>query len=151
MSVPALVSEDTFNAVQGLLQGRNPKRMPPRVANGPTLLAGIARCASCGSALVQNTGKSGAYRYYCCSKRMKEGTLDCKGIRIRMDALDDIVVRQVAERVLEPLHLRELLEGYLRPRPRARKRHRPRWLGFAISTRRPKRPWRGFWGSWRRG
>ncbi len=112
--VPALVSEDTFNAVQGLLQGRNPKRMPPRVANGPTLLAGIARCASCGSALVQNTGKSGAYRYYSCSKRMKEGTLDCKGIRIRMDALDDIVVRQVAERVLEPLHLRELLEGYLR-------------------------------------
>ena len=114
MEVPALVDERTFDVVQGLLQSRDPKRMPPRVANGPTLLAGIAKCGSCGAALIQNTGKSGAYRYYCCSKRLKEGIHDCKGLRMRMDALDGMVIGEVAKIVLEPGHLTELLEGYMR-------------------------------------
>ena len=114
MEVPALVDERTFDVVQGLLHSRDPKRMPPRVANGPTLLAGIARCGNCGAALIQNTGKSGAYRYYCCSKRLKEGTHDCKGLRMRMDALDGMVIGEVAKVVLEPQHLTELLEGYMR-------------------------------------
>jgi site-specific DNA recombinase len=114
MEVPALVDERTFDVVQGLLQSRDPKRMPPRVANGPTLLAGIASCGNCGAALIQNTGKSGAYRYYCCSKRLKEGIHDCKGLRMRMDALDGMVIGEVAKVLLEPQHLTELLEGYMR-------------------------------------
>lgn len=114
MEVPPIVDPKMFDAVQGILQERNPKRMPPRVANGPTLLAGIARCGCCGSALIQNTGKSGAYRYYCCSRRLKQGAFDCKGIRMRMDSLDDTVMTQVAARVLDPVHLRDLLEGYLK-------------------------------------
>ena len=59
MNVPALVDERTFDVVQGLLQSRGSKRKPPRVANEPKLLAGIARCGNCGTALIQNTGKSG--------------------------------------------------------------------------------------------
>jgi site-specific DNA recombinase len=112
--VPALVDERTFDVVQGLLKSRDPKRMPPRVANGPTLLAGIARCGHCGAALIQNTGKSGAYRYYCCSKRLKEGAHDCKGLRMRMDALDGMVLGEVAKIILEPGRLTELLEGYMK-------------------------------------
>jgi site-specific DNA recombinase len=65
LQVPAIIDERTFNAVRGLLQSRDPKRLPPRVANGPTFLAGLARCGYCGAALIQNTGKGGAYRYYC--------------------------------------------------------------------------------------
>ena len=44
-------------------------------------------------------GKGGeAYSYYVCSKRQKEGTLDCKGVRMRMDALDEIVVKGDSKR-----------------------------------------------------
>ena len=114
MNVPALVDERTFDVVQGLLQSRGSKRKPPRVANEPKLLAGIARCGNCGTALIQNTGKSGACRYYCCSKRLKEGVHDCKGLRMRMDAHDAIVLGEVAKVVLEPGHLAKLFEGYLR-------------------------------------
>lgn len=114
MDVPALVDEATFNAVQGLLQSRRPSRTPPRVANGPTLLAGIIRCGYCGSAMIQNTGKGGHYRYYCCSRKLKEGTTSCKGIRMRMDRLDEIVIGEVTKRVLEPRHLTDLLDGYIR-------------------------------------
>lgn len=35
------------------------------------MLAGIARCGRCGAGLIQNTGKGGQYRYYCCSRRQE--------------------------------------------------------------------------------
>lgn len=113
LSVPPIIDEPTFNAVQGLLQSRNPKRIAPRVVNGPTLLAGVARCGYCGAALIQNTGKGGAYRYYCCSRKLKEGPLACRGIRMRMDRLDEIVIGEVIEHILDPHRLRSLLEAYL--------------------------------------
>ena len=114
LQVPAIIDEQTFNTVQALLQSRNPKRVPPRVVNGPTLLAGVARCGYCGAALIQNTGKGGAYRYYCCSRKLREGRLACRGIRMRMDRLDDIVIGEVVEHVLDLDRLRRLLDGYLR-------------------------------------
>lgn len=100
--VPAIIDEQTFNAVQALLQSRNPKRVAPRIVNGPTLLAGVARCGHCGAGLVLDTGKGGAYRYYCCSRKMREGATACPGMRIRMDRLDEIVVDEIAARVLSP-------------------------------------------------
>jgi DNA invertase Pin-like site-specific DNA recombinase len=77
--VPQIVDEETFTNVQALLQSRSPKRVAPRIVNGPTLLAGVARCGHCGAALIQNTGKGGLYRYYCCSRKLKEGPRHAKG------------------------------------------------------------------------
>lgn len=114
LAVPAIVAEETFNAVQALLRSRNPRRMPPRIANGPTLLAGVARCGHCGAALILNTGKGGAYRYYCCSRKLKQGVTSCRGLRMRMDQLDDIVVSEVSKRVLEPQRLTQMLEHYVK-------------------------------------
>ena len=114
LEVPAIIDEMTFNAVQGLLHSRSPSRMPPRVANGPTFLAGIARCGYCDSAMIQNTGKGGTYRYYCCSRKLKEGSTSCKGIRMRMDALDGIVTGELARRILDPERLHELLDAYVK-------------------------------------
>ena len=113
LPVPAIIDDQTFNTVQGLLQERNPKRVPPRVVNGPTILAGIARCGHCGAALIQNTGKGGAYRYYCCSRKLKEGPIACEGIRMPMQRLDDIVIGEVAKRILDPARLSDLLGAYL--------------------------------------
>lgn len=90
------------------------KRIAPRIGNGPTLLAGIARCGHCGAGLVLNTGKGGAYRYYCCARKMREGAIMCEGPRIRMDRLDDIVVEEVTGQVLKPDRLHQLLDSYVR-------------------------------------
>ena len=68
----------------------------------------------CGAAMIQNTGKGGAYRYYSCSRRMKEGRMSCRGVRIPMNRLDETVTHQVAERVLNPERLRNMLEDYVR-------------------------------------
>jgi site-specific DNA recombinase len=114
LRVPPIIDEQIFTAVQALLQSRNPKRVPPRVVNGPTLLAGVARCGHCGAALIQNTGKGGLYRYYCCSRKLREGATACHGLRIRMDRLDQIVVDKVTDHILDPDQLNALLTGYLK-------------------------------------
>ena len=112
--MPGIVDDETFNAVQALLHGRNPKRTPPRVANGPTLLAGLIRCGHCGAAMIQNTGKGGVYRYYCCSRKLKEGATVCPSRRIPMKRLDDLVIGEVARDVLQPDRLKALLEAYVK-------------------------------------
>ena len=113
LDVPPLISEETYNAVQGLLQSRNPKNTPPRVVNGPTLLAGLVRCSYCDAAMIQNTGKGGAYRYYCCSRKLKEGAGSCRGIRMRMEKLDDTVISVLCEQILRPSRLQALLSAFL--------------------------------------
>ena len=114
VEVPAIIDETTFNAAQALLQSRAPKRIAPRVVTTPTLLAGIVRCGHCGAAMILNTGKSGQYRYYACVNRLKKGELACRGQRMPMAKLDDIVIDAVAERILEPERLEELLHEYLK-------------------------------------
>ena len=114
VEVPAIVPEEKFNSIRALMHSRDPRRMPPRFANGPTLLAGVARCGYCGAAMIQNTGKGGRYRYYCCSRKLKQGVTSCRGIRIPMDRLDEMVIGEVAKRVLEPVGLEEMLETYAR-------------------------------------
>ena len=63
--------------------------------NGPTFLAGLARCGYCGAAMIQNTGKGGLFRYYCCSSKLKKGPSACRGLRTPMEKLDEIVVGEV--------------------------------------------------------
>jgi site-specific DNA recombinase len=111
--VPAIIDESTFNEVQAVLQSRSPKRTPPRVANGPTFLAGLARCGYCGAAMIQNTGKGGRYRYYCCSSKLKKGPSACGGLRTPMEKLDEIVVGEVARQVLDPGRLNVMLDAYV--------------------------------------
>lgn len=111
--VPQIIEARAFNAVQALLQSRNPKTTPPRVVNGPTFLAGLAKCAYCGAALIQNTGKGGRYRYYCCSAKLKAGPEACRGLRMRMDELDGIVLEQLERQILAPDRLEQVLGDYL--------------------------------------
>jgi DNA invertase Pin-like site-specific DNA recombinase len=114
VQVLSIIDESTFNVVQALLQSRSPKRAPPRVVNGPTFLAGLARCGYCGAAMIQNTGKGGRYRYYCCSRKLKEGPSGCRGLGTPMGKLDEIVVGEVARQVLDSERLSVLLDAYVK-------------------------------------
>ncbi len=50
---PALIEQADFNRVKAKLAKSNPKTTPPRVVNGPSLLTGIAVCASCGCGMTR--------------------------------------------------------------------------------------------------
>ncbi|MCE1237375.1 MAG: hypothetical protein LWW93_13575 [Hyphomicrobiales bacterium] len=57
--------------------------------------------------------KSWRYRYYCCSRKLKEGAFACDGFRMPMDRLDEIVVGEVLRSVLAPDHLKAILDRWL--------------------------------------
>lgn len=112
--VPPIIDRKTFEAVQKLLQARNPKtELPARVVIGPTLLTGICYCGNCGGAMTIRTGKSGRYRYYACSIKARQGETGCKGRAIPMDKLDKMVVGHIEERLLDPVRLEKLLGSVL--------------------------------------
>ena len=112
--VPAIIDPPVFEQVQSLLKGRNPRVMPPRVVSGPTLLTGLAVCATCDGAMTLRTGtsKTGAvHRYYTCSTCARSGKSVCKGRSIRMDKLDHLVTTHLVDRLLDPERLETMLSS----------------------------------------
>jgi len=112
VSVPAIVEPATFESVQRLLHARSPKVVAPRVTTGPTLLTGLAVCATCRGGMMLRTGtsKNGrVYRYYTCSTCATKGKAVCKGRSIAMDRLDNLVTDHLKERLFQPERLAQLL------------------------------------------
>ncbi len=112
-SVPPIVSQPEFHQVQASLSARSPKRTPPRVVSGPTLLTGIARCGSCDSGMTIRTGKSGRYRYYTCAGCAQKGKTHCAGRSVSMAALDGMVLENLMDRLFTPDRLRVILQAYV--------------------------------------
>jgi DNA invertase Pin-like site-specific DNA recombinase len=113
LKVPEIISLEDFEQVQTSLRSRNPKRVPPRVVGNPTLLTGIAKCASCGSGMTLRTGKSGRYRYYTCAGAAQKGKTTCTGRSISMAALDGMILEHLADRLFTPERLQVILEAYI--------------------------------------
>jgi site-specific DNA recombinase len=122
--VPPLIDQATFDAVQAHLRARNPKVTPARVLSGPTLLTGICFCADCGGAMTLRTGTGGQYRYYTCSIKARQGETGCKGRSIPMEKLDNLVAEHIADRLLQPARLEEVLASILDRRQERAERRR---------------------------
>ncbi len=113
VAVEPIIDAATFDAVQAMLRAKNPKVMPPRVVTGPILLTGIATCASCGGGMTLRTGKSGRYRYYTCATCAQQGKSACRGRSIPMEKLDRLVTERLADRLLTPERIGDLLAGLM--------------------------------------
>ena len=124
VAVPPLIDQATFDAMQAHLRARNPKVTPARVVSGPTLLTGICFCGDCGGAMTLRTGKGGRYRYYTCSIKARQGETGCKGRSIPMKKLDDLVAQHIANRLLQPERLEEILSSVLDRRQESAERRR---------------------------
>jgi site-specific DNA recombinase len=111
VQVPAILTEERFQAVQQRLKARNPHITAPRSHTSPVLLSGIGRCGcnGCTSTMMLMTGKGGKYRYYACSNRRKKGDLSCGGNNVPMDKVDDAVVSALETRLFLPERLKALL------------------------------------------
>jgi site-specific DNA recombinase len=112
VEVPPIIERETFDEVRRSLKARNPRSMPPRVTTGPILLTGLAYCASCSCAMTLRTGTSKTgrvYRYYSCSAAARMGKTACKGRSIPMDRLDQLVTSHIADYLLVPDRVADLL------------------------------------------
>ena len=112
---PIIIPEAEWLEVQAGI-ARNARHITaPTFVSGPTMLAGIAKCGhlDCGHALTIATGKGGRYRYYRCSRNLRRGETACQGTSIRDEKLETIVVDAMAERLLRPERLQQLLANLL--------------------------------------
>ena len=113
---PAIVEEEEFLEVAALQAVRSPKKTPPRVTNGVTLLpARIAKCgqSGCSSGLTVRTGKGGDYHYYTCGAKVSRGKTSCDLKAIRREVLDNIVLDQLISRIFKRDRLKDLLSHLL--------------------------------------
>ena len=124
VDVPAIIDQETFDAVQARMKARNPKAAPPQVVGGPTLLTGLIHCAKCGGAMTIRTGKGGRYRYYACSMKARQGPTACEGMAVPMEKLDDLVARHLEKRLLQPERLEIILANVLDRRQEQGERRR---------------------------
>ena len=113
VETPQIIEPQIFDEVQQLLAERNPKKTPPRIVNGPTLLTGTATCATCGGGMMLRTGKSGRYRYYTCATAARQGKTACPGRSVPMDRLDDLVIDHLIEKLFTVERLTELLKSLM--------------------------------------
>jgi hypothetical protein len=124
VEMPPQIDQATFDAVQAHLRTRNPKATPARVVSGLALLTSICFCADCGGAMTLRTGKGGWYRYYTCLIKARQGETGCEGRSIPMEKLDNLVAEHMADRLLQPERLEEILASVLDRRQERAERRR---------------------------
>jgi site-specific DNA recombinase len=100
------------------------------------LARGIATCAGCGGGMTLRTGKTGRYRCYTCSTCARQGKSACKGRSIPMDKLDRLPTERLAESLLTPEHVTDLLTGLLERQTAKNEDHAARLsaLRFKVSN-----------------
>ena len=88
---------------QAKLARNNPKVTAPRIVNGPTLLTGLAACASCGSGMTRTGTARGhrSYSYYTCADCHQKGKSVYKGRHIPMGKLDTLIIEGVKSQLFE--------------------------------------------------
>lgn len=112
IKIPAIISEERFEAVQKVLEARDPEMGAAKADSSPLLLSKIAAC-KCGASMTlgTGTGKQGnTYRYYRCSADNR-GLDRCSGPWIGEKTLDQAVLDVVQKVVLSEDHLQEALKG----------------------------------------
>ena len=113
--VPPIIPLELFEQVQTRLAKNNPRVTPSRFTNGPTLLGGLAVCASCGGNLIR-TGtmrRYKSYTYYSCSGCHRKGKSVCKGRHVPMPKLNELVLENVKNQLLVPERISDILAALI--------------------------------------
>ena len=123
IEIPPIISLELLEKVHARLARNNPKVTPPRIVNGPTLLTGLAICASCGAGMTRTGTRRGErfYSYYSCAGCQQKGKSACRGRHVPMAKLDGLVIGNVKERLFTPERLTRILAS-LFERQRAKNR-----------------------------
>jgi site-specific DNA recombinase len=114
VSVSPILDADRFHAAQAKLKQNNPRKIAPRIVNGPTLLTGLLFCATCGGGMTLRTGKANKYRYYACSTSQRMGKTVCAGRIMPMVTIDNLVTDHLSRRLFAPDRLKALLSAQIK-------------------------------------
>ena len=107
---PALVSRETFEAVQQGLHERAPNRQRPARVGSQYLLSMLLRCGACGKPYSEQAAKSGKFAYYVCASLFREGAGACRNGRyLNAGKVEDYTIDKIRERILTEETITELV------------------------------------------
>jgi len=106
---PAIVSGQEFGRVQRLLGEKAPRAAHPRRVASPYLLSGLAKCATCGSAMTAAESKGGRYAYYVCQTLLKQGGGACSTPRLNAPRFEQLIIGQLRDHILTESNIRGLV------------------------------------------
>lgn len=109
IQVPQIIDNQTYEAVQLLLQNRSFEDRKTKSDDSPTLLTGLLKC-KCGAGMTLMTGKGGRYRYYRCTSRTNIANSSCDTPNIPVGDLDELVLKTLKAKVFTPQRIQRILE-----------------------------------------
>ncbi|MEE7490423.1 recombinase family protein [Methylobacterium oryzae] len=119
-----IVEQDVWEAAQAIRDAaRRPgdiKRSPGRPRGGKYLLSGKVKCPDCGGNMV--IGPMKRFFTFRCGNRFSKGTCQNPDY-VRVDELEGVVIRQLAEKVLDPRCTEAYVAAYNETREAARRDH----------------------------
>ena len=107
---PAIISKETFDAVQAALHARAPKVQAPGRTGSKFLLSGLLRCSRCGKRYLGQSAKSGQFAYYVCSTLHRSGAGACEGRYLNAPRIEDQIVGKIMGRILNEQTITELIQ-----------------------------------------
>jgi len=145
----AVVDEDLFGRVQGLLRHNRVTGGKAIRNKSGALLKGLVRCKHCGCAMSHHFATRGnkRYRYYVCGYAQKHGWRECPSPSLPAKELEDFVVEQIKGLGKDPTILAEALratQAHMEAeiadmeRQRAEVEERVRDLGREVGTLAPR-------------
>ncbi len=106
---PALVSRETFEAVQQAMRKRAPKVQRPGRVGSTYLLSGLLKCGVCGKTYIGQKAKGGQFAYYICGTLYREGAGTCEARYLNAPRVEDYIVQKIRERILTEETIIELV------------------------------------------
>jgi site-specific DNA recombinase len=96
----AIIDEETWNAVQGILHENGSAGRPTDRSKSGALLAGLLRCRPCGCAMTPaHAAKNGKrYRYYTCTNAQKRGRRACPSPSLPAGDVERFVLSKLVRR-----------------------------------------------------
>ena len=107
---PAIISESTFIQAKEALKSRQLTNRDCKGNRSNSLLTGLLKCSCCNSNLIINTGKSGQYKYYKCSKKIKENISICNQKPIPQLLIENKILDVISNSILETEYLNKISE-----------------------------------------
>ena len=107
--VEPIIERKTFDMAAEQRKVRRPSKKGGRSHSSDLLLSGLFKCGKCGSSMVYSSGKGGRYRYYACTKSIKQSVEACSGHRVPVADFEAAVLQQVVDRAFTPETVRSIL------------------------------------------
>ena len=107
---PPIISKSLFKKATTELDKRKPANTECKGERSNSLLTGILKCPYCNSNMIINTGKSGRYKYYKCSNKIKTDINSCHQKPIPMSLIEEKVINILENEIITKEYLSAICE-----------------------------------------